>query len=1059
MDDTLSEAERFLAPIISKASRPGQTKSIIDRLSSGQSGVSPPSDKSGHDSHQRHTVIEKALGLLSGLHDALSRNPHCLDQPFARQRAQKVTDALLDLVVIEGIYPCLSTGVGVPMERRVKSALKGDLVTRQLSQDENGQSHDQELLTAIVDCLSPILSSGKGFASNVEARMFVDLVAAVGQAAFSPDFTVGSKQRYLAIFDRVLDSGPTIDVLPTLTSLLHPGCPDWLRSPISNRLSLLPLRPDGIRQILNFIAASTPVDTQQQIEAQDGRPTGPNLTLDALARASKLLTSVPSTMTADEYFSALAPQLLDLLDDQDVDNKRIASYIVGNGILGKRKIGSPGTIGWRLFAEPIFESIHPRSDKCPVREKELKSAIDRLSALVQFHPNPGLTKRLVIPVLLPLWGLQCYALNNSRANWADQIHRILIVYMKMSVTESQLLLLSDHLLWDGPPRWTFMPGDRGGIEIRPRETEKSYPENMGRLIESIDSRVEQYSKLLREAVMTDEQLSTVFTHACKSWLNRSPASSGYDRLDLMDSDPKDPVESLVSAKLAQRLLEEFKDQISSSLNGIFRLVEPILSAFVIEDRQKTDRDTRATRLRYRLDMITMDEMKEIDGEDESTETVSTALSLLSAILAPSENPIESDDSVLQSIQESLKHIAQASSSIDSSITMSAWNVLILLQLRSDISEHLSATITPKVVDAQADDRQKHRTALTHLSDELTPIRAQGLSTLLALISKSSPVLNIPSTSVLLISLLQDQDEYIYLSAVKALGILASNHPKTVVQLLLEHYSDLTENLTLDSRIRVGEALNKTIEHLGQLFVDSVANTVSEGMIAIASRRGDRPRTLQKKERAKRKVEKARKEAEEAWDGEIPEEDTDNDEDGAINEHVAKVVEGWADTGREEDIRIRTSALSILGTAIETNIAGVGATVTSTAVDCVLAILKLEKSNDRAILRRAAVMFIMSLIKAFDTADEQGIQLGFGFAGENLAEVITVLKYVEITDTDEIVIGHIKVVVESLEAWQRKPIIGHLGSKGPPGVDFSLDENGIAGLAFRPTMRPKIEEVD
>jgi len=134
-------------------------------------------------------------------------------------------------------------------------------------------------------------------------------------------------------------------------------------------------------------------------------------------------------------------------------------------------------------------------------------------------------------------------------------------------------------------------------------------------------------------------------------------------------------------------------------------------------------------------------------------------------------------------------------------------------------------------------------------------------------------------------------------------------------------------------------------------------------------------------------------------------------------------------------------------------------VTSTAVDCVLAILKLEKSNDRAILRRAAVMVIMSLIKAFDTVDEQGLHLGFGFAGENLAEVITVLKYVEITDTDDMVIGHIRVVIENLEAWQRKSIIGHLDSKGPREADFLLHENGIAGLSFRPKVRPKIEEVD
>lgn len=806
------------------------------------------------------------------------------------------------------------------------------------------------------------------------------------------------------------------------------------------------------------MAASTPGDTQRATEAHDGRPTGPNLTLDALARASKLLTSVPSTMTADNYFSALAPQLLDLLDDHNIDNKRIASYIIGNGILGKRKIGSPGTVGWKLFAEPILESIHPAVDNCLVREKALKMAVDRLSALVQFHLNPGLTKRLVIPVLLPLWGLQCYALNNSRANWADQIHRILVVYMKMSVTESQLLLLSDRLMWDGPPKWTFGPGDQGGIEIRQRERENNYPENMDRLIESIDSRVEQYSNLLQAAVLTDEQLSAIFTHACKRWLHRSPACPEYDRLDIMDSDPRDPLEPLANAKLAQRLLEEFKDQISSSLNGILQLVEPILSAFVIEDRQKTGRETRATGLRFKLDSIASVK-KENNGEDESIETVSTALSLLSGILAPSENPIESDDSVLQSIQGSLEYIARESSSLDSSTTMSASNILMLLQLRSDISEHLGATKTPKTIDAHADERQKHRTALTHLSDELAPIRAQGLSTVVSLISKSSPVLNIPSTSVLLISLLQDQDEYIYLSAIKALGDLASNHPKTVVRQLLEQYSDPGENLTLDVRIRVGEALNKTIEHLGQLFVDSVANEVSEGMIAIASRRGDRPKTLQKRDRAKRKEAKAREEAEEAWEGEIPDDDTGNDEEGAINKHIAKVVDGWADTGREEDVRIRTSALSILGTAIETNIAGVGATVTSTAIDCVLAILKLEKGNDRAILRRAAVMVIMSLVKALDTADEQGLHLGFGFAGENLAEVITVLKYVELTDTDDMVIGHIRVVVQSLEAWQRKSIIGHLGSKGPREADFLLHENGIAGLSFRPKVRPKIEEVD
>ncbi|KAL8672921.1 MAG: hypothetical protein Q9224_007547, partial [Gallowayella concinna] len=216
----------------------------------------------------------------------------------------------------------------------------------------------------------------------------------------------------------------------------------------------------------------------------------------------------------------------------------------------------------------------------------------------------------------------------------------------------------------------------------------------------------------------------------------------------------------------------------------------------------------------------------------------------------------------------------------------------------------------------------------------------------------------------------------------------------------------------------------------------------------------------KRETAQRKLEKTWKDVENAWDGEVPGgDDGENDQEDEINKHVTKVVEGWADTGREEDIRIRTSALSILGTAIETNIAGLGAGIISTAIDCVLAILKLEKSQERAILRRAGVMVIMSIIKALDAANEQGHQLGFGFAGENLTQVITVLRYVEVTEMDEIVVGHIRAVIESLEIWQQKSIPDMLRRAGRQTMDLELDETKVAGLATRPVMRPSIEEID
>ncbi|KAL8811094.1 MAG: hypothetical protein Q9200_002064 [Gallowayella weberi] len=764
-------------------------------------------------------------------------------------------------------------------------------------------------------------------------------------------------------------------------------------------------------------------------------------------------------MTADEYFTALASQLLDLLDDATIDNKRIASYIIGNGILGKRRIGSPGTIGWRLFAQPILESLHPPSDKCSVPEKDLRRAVDRLSALVQYHPNPGLTKRLVVPILLPLWGLQGYALDNHRTNWVNQIHQIFSTYMKISMTVSHILLLSDNLLWDGSASWTFMPGDRGGIEIRRRGNSADQTKSTDDLIQTIDNRVEQYSRLLQMAVLVDDQLALVFTHVSKRWLDASQFASGYQPFGL-DAESRDPLVPLVSAIIAQKLLEDFKDRISSSCSGILQLIEPILSSFVRVHQRTTERQLMAPSLRG-LGEIAVNDVGDDDKGDEP-ETISTALSLLSVVLAPSGKSIDtSSNGYLQSIQDSLKYIAGATFSLDKSITMSASNNLILLQLHSDISKHSESPKRDPIIDAHADDRKEHCTALLHLSDDLIPVRAQGLSILTQLISKASPVLSIPSTSILLTSLLQDEDEYIYLTAIKALGLLSMNHPRTVVKLLIERYADPHEESTLDVRIKVGEALKKTIEHLGHLFVGEAATLAGETMIAVASRRGDRKKTLQKRNTAKRKLEKARQEAEIAWDGEVPGEEDDGakDQEGKMNEHAARVVEGWADTDREEDIRIRTSALSILGTAMETNIAGLGANITSTAIDCVLAILKLEKSHERAILRRAGVLVIMSLIRALDAANEQDHQLDFGFAGENLTDVITVLRYIEVTDTDEMVVGHIRVVIESLETWRQKPLQNMLRRTDRRPMELELDEGRLAGLAVRPAVRPVIEEID
>ncbi|KAL8722937.1 MAG: hypothetical protein Q9181_007390, partial [Wetmoreana brouardii] len=645
MDAALDEADRFLAPVLNRY----------------KTDVTSTAPDDGLHVKLRQKVIEKALDLIDSVHNAFCITDSSLGQsePLTSQRNQKILDALIDLVVIEGIYPSLAPDVGVPMERRVKSALKGDLVTKPLSQNRSGQLEDEELLVTIVRRLYALVLSQKGLASSIQDRVSVDLIAAASQVAFSRSCDVANKQDGFAALEYLIDNQSAMNLFPQLTSLLHPSCPDWFRSVISSRLSTLPLRPDGVRQTIYFMAGASVGDGSKHYRPVD-QSAGPNLSLDALARASKLLTSVPSRMTLDTYLAALAPQLLDLLDDAAPDNKRIASYIIGNGILSKRKLGSPSTAGWRLFAEPILESLNPPVEKCPVPEKALKLAIDRLSALIHFSTNPGLTKRLAVPTLLPLWGLLCFALVNQRTSWADQVHRILSTYMKISVTDSQLLLLSDSLLWEGTTLWTFMPGASGGIELRQREPGDINAIAMNEMIKTIDSRVETYSDLLRSAVLTNDQLCKIFTHVSKRWLLGSLSASIDARLDIGNDDPRNPMESLVAAKLTQKLLEDFKNRITSNFEGILQLVEPILIAFVNEHERSAERLARVSKPSLLGLGNIAGENSEGHGDKESGETVSAALSLLSAVLTSSSGITNEVDSILlDSVQKSLNYIAKA----------------------------------------------------------------------------------------------------------------------------------------------------------------------------------------------------------------------------------------------------------------------------------------------------------------------------------------------------------------------------------------------------------------
>lgn len=108
-------------------------------------------------------------------------------------------------------------------------------------------------------------------------------------------------------------------------------------------LASMASRPDGVRAVLEFVFSMHPSSTVKTEEAANPQKQGANITMEALQMASNLITNPPLDYDPENWFFDIAPQLLALLDGEGgPDLVKVAAYIIGFGILGRRKFGQPG---------------------------------------------------------------------------------------------------------------------------------------------------------------------------------------------------------------------------------------------------------------------------------------------------------------------------------------------------------------------------------------------------------------------------------------------------------------------------------------------------------------------------------------------------------------------------------------------------------------------------------------------------------------------------------------------------------------------------------------------
>ena len=157
-------------------------------------------------------------------------------------------------------------------------------------------------------------------------------------------------------------------------------------------------------------------------------------------------------------------------------------------------------------------------------------------------------------------------------------------------------------------------------------------------------------------------------------------------------------------------------------------------------------------------------------------------------------------------------------------------MVLSLRRASAFASAPSTTSSTETEDPLAASRSTYQEALKLLQDPLLPVRAQGLAMLKSLITTRSAFLTtdtalLPAVLDILVQALEDDDSFLYLSAIQGLSSMADVYGRQMVRRLVGVYRGgeaMREvgqgekgRRELDKRLRMGEALVGVVQRAGE----------------------------------------------------------------------------------------------------------------------------------------------------------------------------------------------------------------------------------------------------
>ncbi|KAM5138451.1 transport and Golgi organization protein 6 homolog isoform 2-T3 [Mantella aurantiaca] len=760
---------------------------------------------------------------------------------------QKTVRSALQFVVSMGICPYLMPGIGLPLQHRSEF---GALVCSMVSCD----LPDVRTRRLYITCTALLeVSQHPSLGSLLFTQHLGDLMAGLCQLGYCPTKTqtepvtegtmkalteserIRCKEVLRGLMDQlyqplvirellILQGGPRQGLRPpgASSSAQRAPAPAWLRRLSGQLLSERLMKPKGVQAVVLGILEGAGAGVAGGRDAEAAASNWKKC--DAVA---KILASCPQqSLTMEEYYQKVCPQILDLLHIQDTLTARQFQRVATETFL---KMGrDQPELAERLLLQPMLEPLlrctalqteKPLSaGETLVSELELSQCVeDIVKVFVVGNDATPFILKYTRQVLSAVFSLYCFARQNA-SHLRSPSQDILLWFLEKSDRDCAVGALAGL---SGLEEWVpslprcchIQPGSHGGAVIAVQEQKSEDDDDV--LYEKVSWdqwRMQCLVDLL--SVNPHTGLAADFFLYCLKKLtpitpeeNEELRPSSDD--SLLDIEQKLTLRFQTQEKYLQLLqvLSVLCERISDS---IFTDVKQVVD-FVVMTLE------RACSSHATSERVTV-----------ATQTLSMAMGLVAAMLGAVE--LTSTDfkhlkrllPVLENVSRSHPEPVIQELAHDLRVTIATHCAVPLThETRADKTERKPQTPSRGNVTSNTLDIQE---LLKSATDNDVPTRAAALRTLTRLLEQRYPKVMEYKEQIMQLFLdnLEEEDSFVYLSAIQGVAVLSGDIPDRVLPILLAQYDNAASSknkaLSPETRMKVGEALMRCTRTLGDMVI-------------------------------------------------------------------------------------------------------------------------------------------------------------------------------------------------------------------------------------------------